>query len=116
MNSYQILVFENQEIYDSLYVSADKAVEEYVERCQYNLPPDCIPRDYTSFDSDKMFVKYSDRCGNDKPMMVLMIGPTTPEMIDSIREGIRRLYVNDCEECGKEIDLKWCVCRECRTK
>jgi hypothetical protein len=116
MDSYQILVFENQEIYDSLSVSPDKAVEEYVKKCKYYLPPDCIPRDYTSFESDKMFVKYSDRCGNDKPMMVLMIGLTTPEMIDSIREGIRRLYVNDCEECGKEIDLKWCVCRECRNK
>ena len=116
MDSYHILVFENQEIYDLLDVSADKAVEEYVKRCQRHLPPEYTPQEYTSFDSDKMFVKYSDRCGDDKPMMILMIGLTNPEMIKSIEEGLRKIYVNNCEDCGKEIELKWCVCRECRNK
>jgi hypothetical protein len=117
MDSYQILVFENQEIYDSLDdVSADKAVQEYVKKCQIHLPPEYTPQEYTSFDSDKMFVKYSDRCGDDKPMMILMIGLTSPEMIKSIEEGLRKIYFNNCEDCGKEIDLKWCVCRECRIK
>ena len=102
MDSYQILVFENHEIYDSLDVSADKAVQEYVKRCHRHLPPEYVPQEYTSFHSDKMFVKYSDRCGDDKPMMILMIGLTTPEMIESIEEGLRKMYVDCCEDC--ELD------------
>ena len=116
MDSYQILAFENHEIYNSLEVSADKAVEEYVKMCEKHVPAEYTPQEYTHFDSDKMYVKYSDGCGNDKPMMILMIGLTNPEMIKSIEEGLRKIYFNNCEECGKEIDLKWCVCSECRTK
>ena len=113
MDSYQILAFENHDLYDSLDVSADKAVEEYVKMCTKHVPPEYNPQEYTHFESDKMYVKYSDGCGNDKPMMILMIGLTTPEMIKSIKEGLRKIYVNNCEDCGKEIDLKLCVCHEC---
>ena len=116
MDSYQILAFENHDLYDSLVVSADKAVEEYVKMCKKYVPAEYTPQEYTRFESDTMFVKYSDGCPNDKPMMILMIGPTTPEIIKSIEEGLRKIYVNNCEDCGVEIDLKWCVCRECRNK
>lgn len=116
MDSYQILAFENHDVYDSLDVSADKAAEEYVKMCEKHVPAEYTPQEYTHFESDKMFVKYSDGCGDDKPMMILMIGLTTPEMIKSIKEGLRKIYIGECEICGKEIDLKWCVCRECRDK
>jgi hypothetical protein len=49
-------------------------------------------------------------------MMILMIGLTNPEMIKSIEEGLRKIYFNNCEDCGVEIDLKWGLCRECRNK
>ena len=116
MDSYQILVFENHDIYDSLDVSAEDAVDQYVEMCAKYVRREYVPQEYTDFDYDKMYVKYSDRCGNDKPMMILMIGLTTPEMITRIKEGLRAIYFNKCEDCGKEIDLKWCLCHECREK
>jgi len=44
MDSYQILAFENHEIYNSLEVSADKAVEEYVKMCEKHVPAEYTPQ------------------------------------------------------------------------
>jgi hypothetical protein len=113
MDSYQILVFENQRIYDSFYVSAENPVEEYVNKCATYMPrPNVLPEN-TRFISDKTWVKYSHKKGGKKPLMVMMIGPTTPEMIDSIQQKLKRIYIDNCEICGKDIDFRHCVCREC---
>jgi hypothetical protein len=37
-------------------------------------------------------VKYHDRSGGDKPMMVLMTGIFTPEMITAIEDGLKDFY------------------------
>jgi hypothetical protein len=96
MMNYQILVFENQELYDSDVVSADKAVDVYIKMCMKYLNPKYIPQENIVFESDERFVKYNDRSGGHKPMMILMTGVFTPEMIRSIKDGLKEMYVKQC--------------------
>jgi len=94
MMDYQILVFENHDIYTSKIVPADEAVNTYVDMCVRYVPPEYVSEEYTDFHSSEKFVKFHDRMSDDKPMMVLMTGIFTPEMIAAIRDGLNNSYTN----------------------
>jgi len=91
---YQILVFENHDIYTSKIVPADEAVNTYVDMCVRYVPPEYVSEEYTDFQGTERFVKYNDMSGGDKPMMVLMTGIFTKEMIAAIRDGLNNSYTN----------------------
>ena len=111
---YQILVFENHDMYDSKIVSADKAVDTYLKMCLEYVSPEYIPEEYTDFYAGERFVKYHDRMGNDKPMMILMTGIFTPDMITAIEDGLKDFYIRRCEECHIIIKEKhMLVCKTC---
>jgi len=115
MMDYQILVFQNHDIYTSKIVSADKAVATYLKMCFKYVPPEYVLEEESDFHATERYVKYHDRSGNDKPMMVLMTGILTPEMITAIEDGLKEFYIRRCEECNvvvKEKDM--CVCKKCR--
>jgi hypothetical protein len=88
----QILVFENHDIYTSKIVPADEAVNTYVKMCVRYVPPEYVDEEYTDFHGTERFVKYHDRTGGDKPMMVLMTGIFTPEMITAIEDELKEFY------------------------
>jgi hypothetical protein len=114
MMDCQILVFQNHDMYTSKIVPADKAVDTYVKMCFEYVPPEYVPEEYTDFHGCERFVKYHDRSGNDKPMMVLMTGIFTPDMLAAIEDGLKNLYIRRCEECHivvKEKDML--VCKRC---
>jgi hypothetical protein len=114
MIDYQILVFENQDMYYSEIVSADKSVATYLKMCFKYVPPEYVDEEYTDFHGSERFVKYHDRSGNDKPMMVLMTGIFTPDMITAIEDGLKDFYIRRCSECHiiiKEKDM--CICKSC---
>ena len=94
MMDYQILVFENHDIYTSKIVPADEAVNTYVDMCVRYVPPEYVSEEYTDFHSTEKFVKFHDRMSDDKPMMVLMTGIFTKEMIAAIRDGLNNSYTN----------------------
>ena len=116
MNSYQIIVFENHDIYHEEMVYPENAVEQYINICEKYIPPEYVPQNNTRFDSESMFVKYNDRSGGDKPMMILMIGIFTREMINSIKQSLNNIYIKTCEECHKEIIFNMSLCRDCMNK
>ena len=89
MMDYQILVFQNHDIYTSKIVPADKAVNTYISMCFDYVPPEYVSEEYADFHATERYVKYHDRMSDDKPMMVLMTGIFTPDMIDAIREGLK---------------------------
>ena len=89
MMDYQILVFQNHDIYTSKIVPADKSVDTYVKMCFEYVPPEYVSEEYVDFQATERYVKYHDRMSDDKPMMVLMTGIFTPDMIDAIREGLK---------------------------
>jgi hypothetical protein len=94
MMDYQILVFENHDIYTSKIVPADEAVNTYVDMCVRYVPPEYVSEEYTDFHSTEKFVKFHDRMSDDKPMMLLMTGIFTKEMINAIRDGLNNSYTN----------------------
>ena len=101
-------------MYTSDIVSADKAVATYVKMCFDYVPPEYVPEEYSDFHATERYVKYHDRSGGDKPMMVLMTGVITPEMITAIDDGLKEFYIRHCHECGivvKEEDMV--ICKTC---
>lgn len=115
MTDCLIMVFENQDVYNTRIVPTDKAVNTYVNMCLKYVPPEYVPEEYTDFYASDRFVKFHDRSGADKPMMVLMTGIFTPDMITAIEEGLKNLYIRHCEECNVVIEEKdMLVCKKCR--
>jgi len=94
MMDYQILVFENHDIYTSKIVSANEAVATYLKMCFKYVPPEYVLEEESDFHATERYVKYHDRSGGDKPMMVLMTGIFTQEMIAAIRDGLNNSYTN----------------------
>jgi len=110
---FQILVFENHDMYDSEIVSADKAIDRYLKMCLEYVSPEYAPEEYTDFYAGERFVKYHGT-GGDKPKMVLMIGIFTPEMIALIKDGLKEFYIRRCEECHVVIKKKhMLICKTC---
>ena len=114
MMDYQILVFQNHDMYTSEIVHAGEAVAAYIKMCFEYVPPEYVDEEYADFHATERYVKYHDRSGGDKPMMVLMTGVFTPEMITAIEDGLKEFYIRRCEECHvviKEKDM--CICKTC---
>jgi hypothetical protein len=113
---YQILVFENQDIYTSEIVSADEAVDAYVKMCYKYLRPEYVDEEYTEFHATERYVKYHDRFCDNKPMMILMTGVLTKEMITAIEEGLKDFYIRYCGECNFILDKTGVICNNCLNK
>ena len=114
MMDCQILVFQNHDMYTSEIVPAGEAVAVYIKMCFDYVPPEYVDEEYTDFHATERYVKYHDRSGGDKPMMVLMTGVFTPEMITAIELGLKDLYIRRCEECHVVMEEKdMCICKTC---
>jgi hypothetical protein len=114
MMDYQILVFQNHDMYTSEIVPANEAVAEYIKMCFEYVPPEYVDEEYSDFHATERYVKYHDRSGGDKPMMVLMTGIFTPEMITAIEVGLKEFYIRRCEECHVVINEKdMVICKTC---
>ena len=111
---YQILVFQNHDMYTSEVVPADKAVATYLKMCFKYVPPEYVAEEESDFHATERYVKYHDRSGGDKPMMILMTGIFTPDMITAIEDGLKEFYIRRCEECSVVINEKhMLVCKSC---
>jgi len=110
---FEIIVYKNQSLYDSENVSEEMAVEKFLCLCKEYVNPKYVSEQEGDFVNGKMFVSYSDNSGNDKPKIVMLIGLLTQGMIDDIQNGIKKFYIRNCEDCGKEIPTTRVVCKEC---
>ena len=112
---YEILVFEHNSLYDyCTRGTSDTALHVFVEMCREFVNPEYVLENETSFDSGSLFMSYADRSGNDKPMLVLLIGTITEDMIALAGSELKKLYNRMCEDCNNvEIPITTRVCREC---
>jgi hypothetical protein len=114
MMDYQILAFQNHDLYTSKIVPADEAVATYLKMCFKYVPPEYVPEEESDFHATERYVKYHDRTGGDKPMMLLMTGIFTPEMISAIENGLKDFYIRHCGECNTVINKEnMNVCKSC---
>jgi hypothetical protein len=100
---YEIIVYEHNSMYDSRDANAENVLDVFLETCREYVNPEYVGQDSVHLDSSKRFVSYADRSGNDKPMLVILIGTITDEMLLAIQDGLKKLYVHFCEDCGKEM-------------
>jgi hypothetical protein len=103
MEDYEILVYENNSMYDMRETDSANVVDVFLRMCKEFVNPEYVDKNSTEFDSSSKFVSYSDRSGNDKPMLVILIGTITDEMIVAIQDGLKKMYMHFCEDCGKEM-------------
>ena len=109
----EIIVYRNQSLYYAEDVSDEMATRKFLDVCKEYVDPEYVSEQEGHFVNGKMFVSYSDNSGNDKPKIVMLIGLLTQDMIDDIQNGIKKFYIRNCEDCGKEIPITRVVCKEC---
>ena len=116
MSTYEILVFENHDLYDSDIADPEDVVKKFIAMCRTYVNPDYVDEGYTELRSTNKSVTYHDRYGSDKPKLVMLIGPVTTELYDEIKEESKKLYIKKCEDCGVRVPRNWCLCKECANK
>ena len=112
---YEILAFEHNSMYDIQHAEApEEALKLFVEMCCMFVRPEYVEKNQTSFDSGHLYMSYADHSGNDKPMLIMLVGNITDEMVSDARAALDKLYVVICEDCNKnEIPITKSVCSEC---
>lgn len=95
---YDILVYEHNSLYDTRDANRENVVNVFLDACREYVNPEYVGEDSVEFDSSSRYVSYSDRSGNDKPMLVILIGTITDEMLLCIEDGLKKLYVRYCED------------------
>ena len=114
---FEIIAFENHDIYDTNAAStSEDAVKKFVEMCRLYVNPHDVSKRDTDLSKTNMSVIYVDRSGNDKPMMILLNGPIDSALFKTISDEIDKLYIQNCEDCGVEIELTRALCKECANK
>ena len=101
MMDYKFMVFENHDLYDSGLSPADEAVYNFVKISLHY-----VAQKNGEFETDgERTVRFTDRSGRKNAKMVLMVGVFTTEMIDAIRDGLKKPY--------KAVDDGMFVCGKC---
>ena len=115
---YEILAFEHNTIYDATSSeTSENALDTFIEFCSEFVSPEYIPEDLTAFNSGRLYMTYADRSGNDKPMLVMLIGHITEEMISMACARLKKLYARICEDCNvNEVPITKSVCSECEIR
>ena len=93
---YEIVVFENHSVYDGDYVSPDNVINVFVSYCKKYITPIEIEKEYTEFSWGHSYVSYKDNSGNDKPIMIMLIGQISLEMRCEIQLTLENFYI--CKE------------------
>jgi hypothetical protein len=92
MTAYEIVVFQNHDIYTITTASEGTVVKTYLEYCKDYVSPEYIEEKETSLYNTKMLISYVDNSGGDKPCNVLLIGRITSELLEEIRKGVADFY------------------------
>ena len=86
----EIVVFENNILYDSAKVS-DDAVDVFISMCKRYVSPEGIPKESTYLHNGHTFVTYSDTSGCYKPCMVMIFGITS-DIFLKIKQALEDMY------------------------
>lgn len=86
----EVVVFENNSVYDSEKVNED-AVELFISMCKRYVSPEYLSQEATHLHNGGSFVTYADISGGDKPCMVMIFG-TSPDMYEKIKQALEEMY------------------------
>jgi hypothetical protein len=116
---FEIATFEYNDLYDGNdRVAPDQVVKTFMQQYKHYFNPEYYAEDNVWFSSGRTWLAYRDKTGGDKPMMVMLMGPITDELVAEIKTTVAKLYIKACPGCGKEMpnvqSTKWEVCAVCR--
>jgi hypothetical protein len=92
MPEYEIIVFENNEIYDLTTASDITVVKTYLDYCKQYVNPEYVQESETNLYNTKMMISYIDKSGGYKPCNVLLIGRISSELLEEIHKGLAKFY------------------------
>ena len=92
METFEILAFEENELYDGEITDSNNVLEEFVKFYKRYFIIYEIPRESISFNGGIMFISYSDKSGGDKPIMLMLVGKLNETLINEIKTEIEKLY------------------------
>lgn len=116
--SFEIVTFEYSDAYDRINtVKLEDVVEEFISQYKRYISPEFYPEEEVWFSRGRLWIAYTDKSGDDKPKMVMLIGPITDELIAKIKDAVAKLYIKFCGDCGKEMSKQWSrkssLCKAC---
>ena len=116
--SFEIAIFEYSELYDcDRDVSPDKVICEFIEYYKQYFDPCYYEEENVRFQRGRTWLSYADNSGGDKPMTVMLMGSITEELVANLKWAVAKIYIKNCEDCGKELkNKKWAICEVCREK
>ena len=92
METFEILAFEYQDLYDGEDTNLSNVVEKFVAFYKLYFVYCDTPKEYISFTTGKSFISYTDKTGGDKPIMLMLIGKLNETLIDEIKSEIEKFY------------------------
>lgn len=110
----EIIVFENQDVYDMMKVDQENAVDMFIKMCRRYANPELIAEDFVDLQITHETIIYKESESSDKPNMVMMVNVKL-EMIEKITYELSRFYIESCSGCSIDIPLHTGVCDVCET-
>jgi hypothetical protein len=89
---YEIIAFHQQRIYNHTLVAEADVLHMFLESYRGYMNPGQIEQIDIDFHRGKFFMSYADNSGGQEPLHLMLIGPITNELVDSICAGIKALY------------------------
>ena len=92
MDTFEIIVFENQNVYDKIECERHDVVNKFVNKYYHYFDPHHYTEDSIRFDRGKLYLRYSEAEGGYKPTCIMLIGPITEFLISEVKEGVKEMY------------------------
>lgn len=92
METFEIIAFENHDLYDAEDTNVSNVIEIFVAFYKKYFIYYELPKKYISFTTGKSFISYGDKSGGDKPIMLMLIGKLNETLINEIKSEIEKLH------------------------
>jgi len=115
---FEIAIFRYSDLHDGDdEVSPDKVICEFIEHYKHYFDPVYVDEGDVWFQRGKTWLSFRDKSGGDKPITIMLMGPITEQLVNDLKEEVKRVYMRTCWDCKKEFkDKTWAVCMDCRNK
>jgi len=92
MNTFEIVVFENQHTYDKLDCQRHEVAQKFAEKYYHHFDPHYYTEPNIHYERGKFYLRYSSESGSDKTIILMLIGPLSETVVSDIKDAIADIY------------------------
>ena len=92
METFEILVLENQDLYDRLDCQRHEVVEKFVKKYYCYFDPAYYTEPSIRFERGKYYLRYTDNSGSEKPIVLMLIGHITDTLVSDLKNEVQEMY------------------------